>query len=114
MFSTKIIQTNAIIILMLIGADFTGEATSTGLSKVLKGIIIRTINYIYLPNPICIIRRRIFMFLPIKSRLCNVYYVQKRKGNLLRKGSGHGEGWVPEKEPKLSLFASVCVSADIS
>jgi hypothetical protein len=54
------------------------------------------------------------MFLPIKSRLCNVYYVQKRKGNLLRKGSGHGEGWVPEKEPKLSLFASVCVSADIS
>jgi hypothetical protein len=47
-----------------------------------------------------------------KSRLCNVYYVQKRKGNLLRKGSGHREGWVPEKDPKLSVFASVCVSAD--
>jgi hypothetical protein len=70
---------------MLIGADFTGEGTNTGLSKVLKGIFIRTINYIYLPNPICITRRRIFMLLPIKSRLCNVLYIYKREGTFLEK-----------------------------
>jgi hypothetical protein len=48
-------------------------------------------------------------------KLCNVFYDKKREGTSLEKVEVMVKaGCQRKKEPKLSIFASVCVSADVS